>query len=82
MVSYKITNLPRNVKVVFLPTNKTYCQQSLHQAVIATLKAYYLVHTSVKLTHVANGKNKPSISDFSDTFNVMHITDITVQTCC
>jgi len=80
MVSYKITDLPKNVKVVFLPTNKTYCQQSLHQAVIASLKAYYLVHTSVKLADAPNGKNKPCISDFWEAFNVTHITDITVQT--
>jgi len=73
MVSYKITDLPKNVKVVFLPANKTYCQQSLHQAVIATLKAYYLVHTSVKLTDAPNG-------DLWEAFNVMHITDISVQT--
>ena len=79
MVSYKITDLPKNVKVVFLPTNKTYCQQSLHQAVIATLKTY-LVHTSVKLTDAPNSKNKPSISDFWEALNVTHMTDITIQT--
>jgi hypothetical protein len=79
MVSYKITDLPNNVKVVFLPTNKTYCQQLLHQAVTATFKVYYLVHTSVKLTDAPND-DKPSISDFSEAFSVMHITDITVQT--
>jgi hypothetical protein len=58
MVSYKIIDLPKNAKVVFLPTNETYCKQSLRQAVTAILKAYNLVHTSVKFADAPNAKNK------------------------
>lgn len=59
---------------------KPYCQQSVDQAVIAALKAYYLIYTSVKLTDAPNGKNKQSICDFCETLNITRATDITVQT--
>jgi hypothetical protein len=59
---------------------KPYSEQSVDQAVIAALKAYSLMHTSVKLTDAPNGKNKPSISDLWEAFNITHITDIIVQT--
>jgi hypothetical protein len=58
-----LTNLSKNITVLFFIPNTTPLLQSMDQSLITTFKAYYLHRTSVKLTKATDEENEPSVKE-------------------
>lgn len=73
--SHKLTLIPDNIKVVFLPPNTTPILQPMDQGVIANFKAYYLRRVFKNLIKYVDGPNRTTITEFWKQFNIFNAID-------
>lgn len=73
--SHKLTDIPDNIKIVFLPPNTTPVLQPMDQGVIANFKAYYLRRVFKNLINYVDGPNQSTITEFWKQFNIMNAVD-------